>query len=143
MKPGIDYIGVGVGAMIVNEENKVLMLLRAKNSRNEANKWSFPGGQVEFGEKLEDAIKREVKEEIGCEVEVKRLLKVVDHIIAKDKQHWCNPIFKAKIVKGKIVNKEPEKVEKIEWFSLKQLPENLAINIQALFNDIKEGKIQI
>lgn len=143
MKAGIDFIGVGVGAMILNKENRVLMLLRNKSARNEGGNWCFPGGEVEFGETLEQAAKREAKEETGCEIEIEKLLKVVDHIILEEKQHWCNPIFKAKIVKGKLENMEPEKFEKIKWFSLEELPENLTTNLKKLFKDIKAGKIKV
>lgn len=143
MKAGIDYIGVGVGAMILNEENKMLLLLKRKKARNEGGKWCFLGGEVEFGETLEQAVKREAKEEIGCEIEIEKLLKVVDHIIPAEKQHWCNPIFKAKITDGIPKNMEPEKFEKMEWFSIQELPENLTTNLMELFREIKAGKIEI
>ena len=36
MKPGVDFVGVGCGAFILNEKNEMLLLRRTKNSRNEA-----------------------------------------------------------------------------------------------------------
>ena len=65
MKKGIDYIGVGSGAIIVNREGKVFLAKRGRDARNESGKWEFPGGGVEFGERLEDALVREVREEYG------------------------------------------------------------------------------
>ena len=62
MKKGIDFIGVGVGAIIFNNEGKVLIAQRGLKARNEVGKWEFPGGGVKFGEICENAIKREVKE---------------------------------------------------------------------------------
>ena len=62
MKKGVDYIGVGVGAVIFNSEGKVFLSKRGPKARNEVGTWEFPGGGVEFGEKLADALVREIKE---------------------------------------------------------------------------------
>ena len=53
---------VGVKSMIIYNR-KVLLIQRADGE----NKWEFPGGQVEFGEDLEIALLREIKEETGLE----------------------------------------------------------------------------
>lgn len=50
MKPGIDYIGVGVGALIMNNDGKILLCLRGKKVKNEHGKWEIPGGSVEWGD---------------------------------------------------------------------------------------------
>ena len=73
MKSGKDYIGLGVGAIIQNEKNEILLLKRPDTitpDRTTSGMWSVPGGEVEFMEGVEDAIKREVKEEIGIDVEI-------------------------------------------------------------------------
>lgn len=143
LKPGIDFVGVGVGVMVRNEKGKFLLGLRTKNSRNEAGKWTFPGGCVEFGETLEQAVVRETREEYGIEVEPLRLLKVINHFPPAEKQHWVNPIFEARLVKGKPKTMEPNKISKVAWFSLTDLPENITINLAELFNDIKDGIIKL
>ncbi len=79
-QPGKDYIGVGVGALILNEKGDVLLGLRGSLAKNEVGKWEIPGGAVEVGETFEAALHREVREEIGVEIEVKELLTVADHI---------------------------------------------------------------
>jgi ADP-ribose pyrophosphatase YjhB (NUDIX family) len=56
MKKGVDFIGVGVGAIILNDEGKVFLAKRGHKAKNERGTWEFPGGGVEFGEKLVDAI---------------------------------------------------------------------------------------
>jgi mutator protein MutT len=66
-------IKVGVSALIFNDEHKVLLSLRGLQARNEQGKWEIPGGEVNFGEKLEEAVKREVREEIGVEIKVIKL----------------------------------------------------------------------
>lgn len=51
LKAGTDYIGVGVGVMVRNAKGEFLLLKRTEKCGNEAEKWCFPGGRVEFGEK--------------------------------------------------------------------------------------------
>src|ERR1051326_646610 len=121
MKKGIDYIGVGVGAVIFNSRGQVFMSLRGPKSRNEADKWEFPGGGVEFGEKLEDAIVREMREEFGITIGDLELLCVNDHLIPAEKQHWVSPAFISKITNGEPKILEAGKHRKIGWFNLKDL----------------------
>lgn len=123
MRKGIDYIGVGVGAIIFNQEGKVFLAKRGQGARNEAGKWEFPGGGVEFNETLEQALVREVREEYGFLIEVGALLDVVNHIILDEKQHWVSPSFICAVVSGTPAIKEPLKCDEIGWFELERLPE--------------------
>ncbi len=127
MKPGKDFIGVGVGVFILNGKNEVLMLLRSKNSKNEAGKWMIPGGGVDFNEKLEECVKRETKEEIGVDVEVEKLIAAINHILPDESQHWIAPTFKCRIVSGEPKIMEPHKHDEMKWFPLGKLPENLSV----------------
>ena len=120
MKRGTDYIGVGVGAVIVNKEGKILLTLRGKQAQNQVGKWECPGGAVEFNETLKDTILREVKEELDIEIEIIELLGIADDILPFEKQHWVAPSFLCKIKKGTPKNLEPHKCEKIEWFTLNE-----------------------
>lgn len=65
---------VSVGGLIENNEGKILMLLSPDRG------WEIPGGQVEEGESLTDALKREVKEETGIDIEVGNLKTVHSNI---------------------------------------------------------------
>lgn len=126
MIPGIDYIGVGCGALIVNDKKETLLLKRGAESRNQAGFWSKPGGTVEFGEKIEDAIKREIKEELGVEIELIEFLGFTNHIMKEENQHWLSISYLARITKGEPKNLEPEKHDEIRWFKFDNLPEKLA-----------------
>ena len=121
MQKGVDYIGVGVGAVIVNEEGKVFLAKRGQKARNERGMWQIPGGSVEFGETYQDALKREVKEEHGVEIEVIKLLDVSNHIMPEEKQHWVSPILLCRITSGTPQILEPEKCDEIGWFSLEEI----------------------
>lgn len=57
-----------VGAIIENDNNEILCALRSPRMTL-PNMWEFPGGKIEAGETLKEAIEREIKEELNCEVE--------------------------------------------------------------------------
>lgn len=78
MKP--EYPLPVVGALIVNSENKILLV---KFSKDE-NMYHIPGGKVHWGETIEEAVKREVKEEVGLDVEFDKILFVQDGLFPKD-----------------------------------------------------------
>ena len=90
---------VGVGAVII-ENKKILMVRRATEPLK--GEWSLPGGVVELGETLADAVKREVREETGFKIEVDEVTAVLDRIFpdhsGKTEYHYvlidylCRPI---------------------------------------------------
>lgn len=54
-------------AFIVNE-GKLLLVKKSADDPFHPNEWEVPGGRMEFGEKLDEHIKREVKEEVGLDI---------------------------------------------------------------------------
>ncbi len=121
MKRGIDYVGVGVGAVIINREGKIFLAKRGKKARNEVGKWEFPGGGLEFGESFEDTIVREIKEEFGVNIQVFDQLTAFNHLIPDEKQHWVALTFICKIKSGTPKILEPEKCDEIGWFSIDEM----------------------
>jgi 8-oxo-dGTP diphosphatase len=120
MKAGVDYIGVGVGALIFNDQGKFLVTLRGPAAKNEVGKWEIPGGAVDFGETFVEAIKREVKEELAIEIDVGEMLTLCDHILPEEKQHWVSPTYICAIVSGTPVIQEPEKCSELRWVSVEE-----------------------
>ena len=115
--------GVGCGAAIVSEGK--LLLVKRKRAP-EAGCWNLPGGKVDFGERVEDAIRREIAEEVGLAIELVRPLGLVE-MIGIDDQHWVSPVHLARIVSGEAQNREPEKLEAVRWWPLSAPPAPLAL----------------
>ena len=75
MSPSAPVVGVGG---VVIREGKVLLIRRGKPPLY--GRWVVPGGTVELGEPLEEALVREIREETGLEVEPLEVLTVFDRI---------------------------------------------------------------
>ena len=76
-----------VGALIFNQENKIFLM----KSHKWKNKYVIPGGHVELGEKMEDALIREIKEETGLDIfDIKFI--IYDEFIF-DKAFWKKKHF--------------------------------------------------
>jgi len=135
---GIDYIGVGVGAVILNQRNEVFLARRGEKAKNERGLWECPGGSVEFGETLAAALTREMREEYGIDIAVGELLDVVDHILPAEGQHWVSPSFLCRILSGEPRILEPEKCTAIGWFALDALPANVTLASQNSLATLKE-----
>jgi 8-oxo-dGTP diphosphatase len=84
-----DYPRVGVGAVVLRH-GRVLLVRRGQPPS--AGRWSLPGGLVDVGEPLTEAVRREVREECGLEVRVVGLAGVIDRIVrdadGRVRYHW-------------------------------------------------------
>ncbi len=69
-----------VGALIINDSGDILLVKSYKWN----NFWSVPGGHIELGERAEEAVKREVKEEVGLDVEPIKMLMVQQAVYPKN-----------------------------------------------------------
>ena len=72
---------VGVGAVIVRD-GRALIVRRAHEPRK--GEWSLPGGLLHLGESLADAVRREVREETGLDVELGPIIETFDRIHRDD-----------------------------------------------------------
>ena len=77
MRRGFFMKQVKVVAAVIVQDDKILATQRGHGDFKDG--WEFPGGKIEVGEKPEDALKREILEELGAEVEVHELIDVVEY----------------------------------------------------------------
>jgi 8-oxo-dGTP diphosphatase len=109
-----------VVAAIIKNGNKLLLTKEVLESKKEC--WIFPGGGVNFGETLEEAVKREIKEELGIEIKVEKLLGFKEAIFPKVNYHTIIFFFLAKPL-GELSIKE-RKILDAHYFDFKEV-ENL------------------
>ncbi|MBS7646766.1 MAG: NUDIX hydrolase [Candidatus Bathyarchaeia archaeon] len=108
---------VGVGAIIICD-GKILLIKRKGEPAK--GKWSVPGGIVELGEKAEEAVIREVKEETGLDVAEPELVDVVDNIVrdmnGEIKWHFVIVDYFVKVKGGEL--RAADDAEEIRWVPL-------------------------
>lgn len=111
---------VGCGAAIVDDDGRLLLIRR--RTEPEAGCWGLPGGKIDLFETSPEAARREVKEELGIDIDPVRLLCVVDHIDAAAGIHWVAPVYLIADFRGTPRNVEPDKHDAFDWFALDALP---------------------
>jgi 8-oxo-dGTP diphosphatase len=115
-----DHIVTSVVAVIVNDDGQVLLTRR--NVPPFKDMWVMPGGKIDLGEAIHNAIRREVMEEVGLDVEVENLIDVFEHLTpGDDNYHFvilyyrCHPLSCA-------INHNRTEVAEARWVSLEELP---------------------
>ncbi|MDE1851393.1 MAG: NUDIX domain-containing protein [Candidatus Micrarchaeota archaeon] len=126
-KENVPFIGV---AGIVIKNGKVLLCRRKGN--HGGGTWAPPGGRLEYGEEFEDAVKRELEEEVGIKVKGLRFASVTNNIFRKEGRHSITLFFTCRIKSGTPRIMEPDKCEAIGWFEWKRLPKPLFVPVQRL-----------
>jgi len=105
---------IGIFGIIFNKDKKVLLA-----KRNDFPMWNLPGGGVETGETPEEALDREIREEIGAKVKNKRFCGIYF------KKGMDEVVF-AYLVEVRPFNFKPtDEASEIAYFAVDQLPENL------------------
>jgi ADP-ribose pyrophosphatase YjhB (NUDIX family) len=111
---------VTVGGLVKNDEGNILMV------KDPVRGWEIPGGQVEIGETLTDAFKREIKEETGVDIEVGNSISVSSNIGIGIQYDGVSPIptivtfgFNAKAISGELTTSE-ETIE-VKWVDRNQV----------------------
>jgi 8-oxo-dGTP diphosphatase len=106
-----------VVAALVREGTRVLMS-RRRADQPMPGLWEFPGGKVEPGESPTLALAREVREELGCEIDVGRIFEVVFHVYQEFDLYML--VYAAAITAG---TPRALEVAEIAWVEAACLPE--------------------
>ena len=120
----------------INGENEVLLSLR-KNTGYGDGKYELPGGHVEEGEDLKQAMVREAKEELLINIK-ENDLKII-HILHHYTGDRVNFILTTDVYEGIPSIGEPDKCEKLEWFNINNLPNNISMKVKKSIEDINKG----
>jgi len=104
---------VGAFAIILDDQNRVLLC-----HRQDYNLWNLPGGGTHFNEAPWETVVREVKEEVGLDVEVERLAGVY----SKRNQDDLVFSFVCRVVGGELTL--TDEADQIEYFSIGEIPKN-------------------
>lgn len=103
-----------VYGLIYNEmEEKVLMV------QNIGAGWTLPGGAVEIGETLEQAVIREVMEETGLIVEIEKLVAINEAFFEQKNEHVLFITFKVNVLEGECSIQDKEEIGEIKWMDLR------------------------
>ena len=99
--PDERYIDVAAALII---ENNTILVGKRSLSEKYAGKWEFPGGKVEQGETPEACLKREIREELSCDIEINSLFLVSVHDFGReDKKQYRFFSFLCSGMKGDMV----------------------------------------
>lgn len=127
---------IGVGVLVLKEGR---ILLGKRTGAHGEGTYAAPGGFVECGETLEEALRREVREEAGIEVEDIRLISVSDLLLWKDR-HYLDIGFVANWTGGEVQNISGE-AEGWEWFDPAEPPSPLFPSIPVYLEALKTGRV--
>ncbi len=92
---------VGVGGVVVRAGPEPRVVLIRRKHPPSAGQWTLPGGRVEAGERLTDAVMREIREETGLNVRVHELVEVVE--IVRDEAHYVVLDYRCTATGGALV----------------------------------------
>lgn len=125
LKRGISHIGVSVGAIVHDGQGRILLMKRGQKARDERGRWDICGGALEFGESIDEALRREMVEELLTEPkEIEFLTAYEAHREHEgDKTHWICLLHSALVDPDNVKIGEPHKIDEIGWFNLSNLPE--------------------
>src|SRR5438034_4763795 len=104
---------IGVFALIFDNERRILL-----GHRRDIDWWNLPGGGMEAGETVDEALCREVREETGLEVEVERLVGVY----SKPQKQEVVLTFLCQVIGGTL--QSTEEIRESRYFAPDALPEN-------------------
>lgn len=117
---------IRVVAAVIRSENKIFATARGYGAFK--GQWEFPGGKIEAGETPEEALAREIKEELETEIKVGSLIHTIEYDYPTF--HLSMDCFWCEIVKGDLVLKEAEDARwltKDQLYDVKWMPADIPL----------------
>ena len=113
-------------------KDKKLLLIK-RNIDPYKDKWALPGGHVEYGERVEDAVIREVFEETGLKGKIAKIVGVYSDPNRDPRGHTITIVFMLKIISGEL--KSGDDASDAHFFDINDLPD-LAFDHNIVVKDI-------
>ncbi len=124
--------GLAAYALLQNSEGKYLFLRRSSSSKTNPSRWEPPGGKVEPGERLDDALQREAFEEAGLHVVVDQLLGAIQFELATVKVACL--IMNGRVISGDV--RLSSEHDAYQWLSQEEIQQvDLASHFRHYFVD--------
>jgi len=127
---------IGVNGFLVRDG--LLLLGKRKNCFGEGD-WGLPGGHLESGENLGEAVSRELMEETGLVIHSWKFSNLVNY--PQQEKHYLQIGFVAEDFSGEPELKEPDRCFEWKWFDLNDLPLNLFVPHQKQIQAFLNGEI--
>jgi 8-oxo-dGTP diphosphatase len=121
---------------IIIKRNKLVLIKRKNNPFK--NIWALPGGYLEYNEKTEDGVIREIQEETGLITRVKRLIGVYSDPNRDPRGHTVSVVYEMKILKEEI--KSGDDASDVNYFNIKKLPDELSFDHKKIIEDYLRRK---
>ncbi len=112
--------------------DKKICLIKRKNEPFKG-KWALPGGYIEYSEKVEDAVVREIYEETGLITSINFLLGVYSDPNRDPRGHTISIVYSLNIIKGEL--KSGDDALDVKFFKIKDIPEELSFDHEQIIND--------
>jgi len=140
----INYIGSrkitsGAAAIIKNNKGEILLGKREKNHLFYPDIWGIPGGLIDYNETSEQAVRREVKEEVGVNIKIIKKGRVYEELPTRTLNfQTITFIYYGKIISG--IPKPMDETSEVGWFKPSEIKKmKLAYNQEEILK--KEGVI--
>lgn len=137
--------GVGVGVIILNEKNQVLLILRnddpnkALSDMRLEGTWTLPAGKVKTGETLFDAAIRKAKQEVNLDISDLEIVSIADDI--NEFAHFVTVGILARMYEGTINLGNTEEHVDYGFFDFDDLPDNLCLPSQKIIDNYLNNTI--
>ena len=132
----LKYVRVVAAVIVDDSQEEKRIFATARGYGEYKGWWEFPGGKIEAGETPQEALVREIREELTAEIKVYDLIQTVEYDYSDF--HLSMDCFWAKITEGKLILKEAEAARWLtydELESIKWLPAD-----EILVEKIKQGQ---
>jgi 8-oxo-dGTP diphosphatase len=137
--------GVGLGVMLINNEQKVLLILRNSDSKladsdmHLEGAWTLPAGKVRYGETIIEAARRKVKQEVNLDVNNLKIISINDDI--NKYAHFLTIGLVSDSFTGTIDLGDSLEHVDYKFYDLDNLPENLCEPSKVIIRNYKNNEI--